>query len=258
MALSEQPRRLLVVDDDSELLELLKQKFEAEGYSVTTFVDGGSCLRHVQLYGLPHLALIDLELRDMHGFELSERLKTLGDVPIVFVTGDNTTESVVSGLSRYADDYVVKPFGLRELAVRVHRVLSRMPNFDYTCLPIIKVNKRLSIDFGQSRLLINNKPVALTPIEASILHILIRNAGRPVLSDTLIARTWPQEEVYEEALRVHIHRLRRKIEPDCRNPVHILTERGTGYRFMPDKFENVPRGSGFSSDSPPGGWTYNW
>jgi DNA-binding response OmpR family regulator len=111
-------------------------------------------------------------------------------------------------------------------------VLSRIVDFDYARSPLIRVDERVAVDFGNSKLVVENRPVMLTPTEANLLHILLRNAGRVVTSDMLIARVWPADEVYEDTLRVHMHRLRRKIEADVRHPKYIQTERGVGYRFM--------------------------
>jgi DNA-binding response OmpR family regulator len=225
------PQKLLLVDDDKELLDLLRLEFEAEGYEVAAFQDGLQVLKFVRKSGLPHLALIDLKLPSMHGFELAEQLKALGDVPIVFLTSINEPDTVVTGLRKYADDYVTKPFQLPELQARVQRILSRITDFSYAQAPQIEVDEHLAVDFGNSRLLVRGRSVALTPTEASLLHVLIRNAGRVVPSSTLIARVWPRSEIYEDTLRVHMHRLRRKIEPDFHHPTYIFTERGVGYRF---------------------------
>ena len=241
--MSTEHKRLLIVDDDAKIIPILRDAFEAEGYEVAVFADAPAVLRYIQTYGLPHLALIDLELPSMHGFDLSEKLKALGDVPIIFLTGNAETDTIVDALTHYADDYVTKPFKIRELAARVRRVLSRFPDFDYAQHPVLQVDGHLSIDFGLSRLLIGGQPVLLTPTEASLLHILIRNAGQVVTTDTLIARVWPADEVYEDTLRVHMHRLRRKIEPDLHTPRYIQTERGIGYRFVPTDFKSIPRTS---------------
>jgi len=225
------PQKLLIVDDDKDLLDLLRAEFEAEGYEVFTFHDGLQVLTHVRRAGLPHLAVIDLKLPSMHGFDLAEQLKALGDVPIVFLTSVKESKTVVTGLRLYADDYVTKPFELAELTARVERILSRITDYSYAQAPIIEVDDHLAVDFGNSRLVIQGRDVLLTPTEAALLHILIRNAGRVVPSGTLIARVWPRAEIYEDTLRVHMHRLRRKLEPDFRRPTYIFTERGTGYRF---------------------------
>jgi DNA-binding response OmpR family regulator len=225
-------KRLLIVDNDVILLGVLKDLFEDEGYEVVVFEDAPDVLRHVAQHGLPHLALVDLGLDSMHGFELSQKLKMMGDLPIVFITGDESPETVVNGLIHYADDYLIKPFQLRELAARVRRILSRIYEFDYVQQPMIEIDEHIAVDFGKSKLMVDGEAVVLTPTELGLLHVLIRNAGRVVTSETLIARVWPGDEVYEDTLRVHMHRLRRKLEPDIHHPKYIQTERGIGYRFL--------------------------
>jgi DNA-binding response OmpR family regulator len=225
-------KRLVIVDDDQALALLVKDALVDKGYQVSVFFDGPPLLRHIHDCGLPHLALIDLWLPSMHGFDLSERLKALGDVPIIFISKQNETDTIVKGITHYADDYITKPFDIRELVARVQRLLSRMANFEYVQSPIITVDDWLSIDFGNSRLIAGDRTIMLTPTEANLLHILTRNAGSVVASDTLLARVWPLEEVFEETLRVHMHRLRRKLEPDYRHPRYIQTMRGVGYQFV--------------------------
>jgi DNA-binding response OmpR family regulator len=222
---------LLVVDDDAQLLTLIQDSLEAEGYTVITFADALPVLRYLRNNGLPHLALIDLRLPSMHGFELSQQIKALGDVPIMFITSEGEPEIATEGLNRYAEDFVRKPFDMRELSARIHRILLRLPDFSYAREPAIQVDERLAVDFGNGYLLVDGRNIVLTPTEAGLLHILMRNTGRTVSAETLIARVWPTEEVYEDTLRVHMHRLRRKIEPDFRQPRYIHTERGLGYRF---------------------------
>jgi DNA-binding response OmpR family regulator len=233
--MSKTEKRIAIVDDDHELVQLVKEVFELEGYQVSGFYDGLFFLRHVSAHGLPHLAIIDLHLPSMHGFDVSKKLKALGDVPIVFISNEDEVETIIDGLSKFADDFVTKPFDMRELLIRVQRILSRVRSFDYLNSPITYVDERLSIDFGNGWLLIDGEPVTLTPIEASILDILIQNAGSVVTSEALIARVWPTETVFEETLRVHMHRLRRKVELDFRTPHYIQTERGVGYCFIIEK-----------------------
>jgi DNA-binding response OmpR family regulator len=228
-------RRLVIVDDDEDLTLLLKDTFEAEGYHVAAFFNALQLLRYVRENGLPHLAMIDLRMPQMHGFELSEKLKAMGDVPIVFISAQGEKQTIIDGIQRYAEDYVTKPFEVRELVARVQRILSRITDFSYAQPPVIKIDDRLSIDFGHSRLLIHGNTTLLTPTEAGLLHILLRNAGCVVPNETLIARVWPAEEVYEETLRVHMHRLRRKLERDYRRPKYIETARGIGYRFIMER-----------------------
>jgi DNA-binding response OmpR family regulator len=233
--MSKTEMRIAIVDDDHRLVQMVKEAFELEGYQVSSFFDGVFFLRHIAAHGLPHLAIIDLHLPSMHGFDVSRKLKALGDVPIVFISNEDEVETIIDGLRQFADDFVTKPFDIRELLIRVQRILSRVRSFDYLNHPITAVDERLSIDFGKGCLLIDGEPVALTPIEANLLYVLIQNAGSVVTSEALIARAWPAEPVFEETLRVHMHRLRRKVEEDYRAPRYIQTERGVGYCFIIEK-----------------------
>lgn len=221
-----------IVDDDSMLAEIVREQLEAEGYEVSAFSSAETFLQHVRRQGLPHLALIDLGLPDMDGFALSNRLKALGDVPIIFISGRKETDTVVRGLVQYAEDYVRKPFDPRELAARIYRVLSRIPNFDYAERRLVRIDNWLAIDFGQRVLFAGDREYPLTPTEVTLLHVLLRNADQVVPTRVLISRVWPLQDVYEETLRVHMHRLRQKVEPDPSHPRYLLTVRGVGYQFV--------------------------
>lgn len=233
--------RVLVIEDEETVSQLIVDFLGKHGYDVQTFADGPEALDHIREHGLPHIALVDLGLPSMHGFELANRIKSMADVPIIFVTSQGDTETIVQGLKKYAEDFIVKPFQLRELEARVEVVLSRMPSLDYASTPIIKVDEHLDLDFAHNRLILTGKSIGLTPTESVLLHILVRNAGRVVESRMLIARVWPGGDVFEDTLRVHMHRLRRKLESDSHHPHYIRTERGVGYMFTirpPQLFED--------------------
>jgi DNA-binding response OmpR family regulator len=223
--------KILLVEDDANINKLVTDYMTLHGFDVTSFSDGPEAIEHVQMRGLPHIALIDLTLPSTHGFEVSSKLKSMADVPIIFITATSDTDTVVQGLRKYAEDFVVKPFELRELEARIMVVLARMPSLDYASEPIIRIDDSLSIDFAHNRIVVNGKAYGLTPTESILLHVLLRNAGRVVENRMLIARVWPSEEVYEDTLRVHMHRLRRKLESDSHHPHYIRTERGMGYMF---------------------------
>jgi DNA-binding response OmpR family regulator len=223
--------QLLLVEDDPNISKLIHDYMGRHNYEVIAVSDGPEALEHIQQNGLPHLALIDLALPTMHGFELATKLKSMADVPIIFVTSSSDTETIVNGLRKYAEDFIVKPFELRELEARIEVVLARMPSLDYASSPIIVVDDILQIDFAHNRITVANKEYNLTPTESILLHVLLRNAGRVVENRMLIARVWPSENVFEDTLRVHMHRLRRKLEADSHQPHYIRTERGVGYMF---------------------------
>ena len=223
--------KVLLVEDDASICKLVHDYWTNHNDQVQTVADGPDALEHIKGEGLPHIALIDLTLPTMHGFDLSGRIKTMADVPIIFVTSTSDTDTVVQGLKKYAEDFIVKPFELRELEARIQVVLARMPSLDYASEPIINVDENLSIDFAHNRIIVNGKSMGLTPTESILLHVLLRNAGRVVENRMLIARVWPSEDVYEDTLRVHMHRLRRKLESDSHHPHYVRTERGVGYMF---------------------------
>jgi len=223
--------KVLVVEDDPTVSSLMAEFLGKVGYDVTVFGDAPDALEHVKQRGLPHIVLIDLGLPSMHGFELASKFKSMADVPVVFVTSANDTDTIVQGLKKYAEDFIVKPFELRELEARVHVVLSRMPSLDYASEPVVRVDDHLNIDFAHNRIVLNGKSIGLTPTESILLHVLLRNAGRVVENRMLIARVWPSDDVFEDTLRVHMHRLRRKLEADSHHPHYIRTERGVGYMF---------------------------
>lgn len=231
--------KVLLIEDEETISKLIVDFMGKNGYEVTSFNDGPEAIEHVRQRGLPHIALLDLSLPTMHGFEIASRLKSMADVPIIFVTSSGDTETIVQGLKKYAEDFIVKPFELRELEARVEVVLSRMPSLDYASEPLIQVDEHLEIDFAHNRIIMDGKSVGLTPTESILLHVLLRNAGRVVENRMLIARVWPSDEVFEDTLRVHMHRLRRKLEADSHHPHYIRTERGVGYMFTirpPDMF----------------------
>jgi len=233
--------KVLLVEDDETVRKLITEFMTREGYEMLPFADAPDALEMIKTRGLPHIALIDLSLPTMHGFELASKLKSMADVPIIFVTSSGDTDTIVQGLKKYAEDFVVKPFQLRELEARVQVVLSRMPSLDYANEPIIQIDAHLKIDFAHNRIILDDKPISLTPTESILLHVLLRNSGRVVENRMLIARVWPGQDVYEDTLRVHMHRLRRKLEADSHHPHYIRTERGVGYMFTVKPPETFPQ-----------------
>lgn len=222
-------KRLLIVEDDSITRRLLQEVLVHEGFQVSTVCDGTDALDFLRKHGLPHLIILDLGLPTMHGSDLSTYIKRLGDVPIIVVSGDDAEESVIKGLQEFADDYITKPFNVYEVVARIRRVLSRIPDFSYAQAPVVQIDSHLSIDFGNSKITVDDRRTTLTPIEADLLSVLMRNKGNIVPSEVLIARVWPNEDVDEETLRVHISRLRRKLRTS--EIEYIYTERGVGYAF---------------------------
>jgi DNA-binding response OmpR family regulator len=167
----------------------------------------------------------------MSGFEFCQAVQQFSDLPVIMLTAIDEEETVIRGIRYFAEDYITKPFSPRELVARVDRVLRRIGDFRYALDPITRVDDYLAVDFAHQQVIIDQRPSDLTPTETKILYILMRNAGRIVTTDFLLRRLWPLEEVFEDTLRVHIHRLRKKLEPQPSRPQYIVTERGVGYRF---------------------------
>lgn len=223
--------RILVVDDESNIRDLVRRRLEHEGYEVVTAINGTQALERVRR-SIPHLAIVDLKMPGMDGFEVCRQLRTYGDIPVIMLTGVSDPETVVTGLESWAEDYVTKPFDARELVARVRRVLARFAQVEQTDRPEVTIDEHLRISFTHRWIERDGERIPLTPTEVRILHILLRNRGQIVPTDTLLSRAWgPTEEAFAEGLRVHIRRLRAKLEPDPTKPRYLLTERGTGYRF---------------------------
>jgi DNA-binding response OmpR family regulator len=151
---------------------------------------------------------------------------------VVLLSAIDEEETVIQAIDRFAEDYVTKPFSPRELVARVRRVLRRLGDFAYVLDALIEVDDRLSVDFAHQQVTVEGQVVPLSPTETKLLYLLMRSAGRPVTTGFLLRRLWPLEEVFEDALRVHVYRLRQKIEPVPSRPRYIVTERGVGYQFM--------------------------
>lgn len=228
-------KNILVVDDTPATLIAVKKALENAGYTVQTAVSGEEALALLSQHGLPHLALIDLNMPGMDGFELCQAIHDFSDLPVIMLTGISDEETVVYGLDHFAEDYIVKPFRAAELVARVRRVLRRIGDFAYTLDPIVRVDDNLQIDFPNRQAIVRQQPVSLTPTETKLLYILMRNAGRTVTNDFLLRRFWPQDEAYEDRLHTHIYRLRRKIEISSKKPYYLVSEWGTGYTFLANK-----------------------
>jgi DNA-binding response OmpR family regulator len=225
--------RLLVVEDEHDMARLISYTLRRAGYEVYCAATVEEAFGVIERIGLPHMAVVDLMLPGTGGFEFCRRVQEFSDLPILIISAIHDKETIVRGIRLYAEDYVTKPFDPQELVARVERVLRRIGNFAYALQPVVRVDDHLAIDFARQQVYVRGTPVTITPLESKILYILMRNAGRVVSTDFLLRRLWPCDEVYEDALRVHIHRLRQKIEPDPARANYIITQRGVGYLFPP-------------------------
>jgi DNA-binding response OmpR family regulator len=231
MNIETEPKRLLLVEDDFGTREILARFLRNAGYEVFGFPDSPEALRWIEREGLPHLVLVDLNLPTMHGFELSKRLKQMGDVPIIIMTSEDSEEMMITGIQEYAEDYIVKPVSGRVLIARVQRVLSRIQTIEYVGGRQTRVDDFLVINFAQRQLEVDGQHLDLTPIEARLLWILVNNREHVVRPELLLDRVWPGEGMGEDVLRVNLSRLRKKLGGTAGRE-YIITERGFGYKFV--------------------------
>ncbi len=218
---------LLVIDDDRHILRFLKMNLERDGFEVRTAENGREALEQMQRR-LPDLALVDLLLPDMHGFELCSRIKAYIDMPIIVLTAVGAEESTVEGLEKHAEDYIVKPFRYLELRARINRVLERskhlLPPRHFEIIP-----GELSVDFARHVIVLRDGEVSLTPTESRLLTCLARNSNRVVSQERLIDEVWLDGEGDPLRLKVAVHRLRTKLERGSEKPRYLFAYRGQGY-----------------------------
>ncbi|MBK8987992.1 MAG: response regulator transcription factor [Chloroflexi bacterium] len=224
--------RILVIDDDVFVLEMIEESLNRGGFRVAAVTSGEDALGWMKRHGLPHLAVVDINMPfGMDGLEFCETVHTFSDVPIMMLTGIEDEETKAQAIDRCAEDYLTKPFLPGELIARARRVLRRIGHFAYPLDPMTRVDERLTVDLVGCQVIVNGRPATLTPTETKLLYILLRSAGKAVSSNYLLRRLWPHESGHEERLRVYVHRLRSKIEVDPTKPHYIRSQRGIGYTF---------------------------
>ncbi len=222
-------KRLLLVDDEQELLDMVVSILKEEGFNNTatakTIKEALALADSFQ----PELAILDVMLPDGNGFSLMEQLKQTGEYPILFLTARGEDEDKFKGFGLGADDYVVKPFLPKELTFRIMAILRRSYKHEN---PLIKLQNS-EIDFDRAEVIKGQAHIALTAKEHDILAVLYRNAGRIVTIDALCEAAWGENPFgYENSLMAHIRRIREKIELNPSRPVSLITVKGLGYRLI--------------------------
>jgi two-component system KDP operon response regulator KdpE len=225
--------KILVVDDAPDVVEAVTVSFTLQ-WRETEIIgaqDGETALDLVEREA-PDLVLLDIAMPGMDGYETLRRLREFSDVPVIMLTARDGVLDKVKGLELGADDYITKPFDHLELLARVKAVLRRLDMPQPVSRAPSFVSGDLSIDFASRQVRRKGELVELTATEYKLLYHLVRNAGRVLRHETLLAKVWGREYREElDYLRVYVRRLRRKLEDDPDRPRHILTERGLGYRF---------------------------
>lgn len=224
-------KKILVVDDEEHIIELIKFNLEKEGCSVITANSGDEALKLAK-EKVPDLILLDLMLPGIDGLEVCKQIrqdKNIFHIPIIMITAKSEEIDKIAGLELGADDYITKPFFVREMVARVKAILRRVS--------ISKQSNTVNfgdifIDFDKHEIKKDGQNIELTLKEFEVLEILIKNEGKVVTREFLLDKVWGYEYVGEtRTVDVHIRHLRQKIENDDKNPIYIQTIRGIGYKF---------------------------
>jgi two-component system, OmpR family, KDP operon response regulator KdpE len=231
--------RVLVVDDDRQLLRALQVTLTARGYEIVPAGTGAAALAAASARP-PDVVILDLGLPDLDGVAVIEGLRGWCPAPIIVLSARHEERAKVRALDAGADDYVTKPFGMDELLARLRAALRRP-------LPVTSTatvsTKAFKVDLAARRVTTQNGEIRLTPTEWHLLEILVRDPGKLVTQQELLRQVWgPSYSTETNYLRVHLANLRRKLEPDPSRPAYLITEPGIGYRFEPDDDMNRQAG----------------
>jgi two-component system KDP operon response regulator KdpE len=227
--------KILIADDDQQILRALRILLTARGYEVTVASTGAEALSRA-VEGHPDLVMLDLGMPQLNGIEVIEGLRGWSTVPILVVSGRTGSSDKVDALDAGADDYVTKPFAADELLARIRALTRRQPAA--TDQPLVTFGD-VSVDLAAHQVTRGTgdarETVRLTPTEWSVLEVLVRNPRRLVTRQTLLTDVWgPQYTSDTGYLRLYLAQLRKKLEPVPSHPKYLLTEPGMGYRFVPD------------------------
>ena len=228
------PNTVLVIEDEPNLLAALEYTLDQAGYAVLTAIDGESGLRLARTRS-PDLLVLDVMLPSLDGFEICRIIRRESDIPILMLTARGEEVDRVVGLELGADDYVTKPFSMRELLARIRGLLRRAPNptstGSYSESEVLRSGD-LTIDLASHSVTLEDKPLNMKPREFSLLSLLAANRGRAFTRDQILERLWGHDYIGDSrTVDVHVRWLREKIEPEPSKPRRIITIRGVGYRF---------------------------
>ncbi|MHB8462984.1 MAG: response regulator [Vulcanimicrobiaceae bacterium] len=223
-------KKILVVDDESAILQTLRFNLERSGYAVVTAGDGRSAIAMAQREQ-PDLIVLDIMLPVLDGIEACKEIRKFSSVPIIMLTAKDQEIDKVLALELGADDYVTKPFALHEFLARVKARLRRQSTISANGDEAISLGE-IVLDPSRQHLKVRGKDVSLAPKEFALLRVLMENNGRVVTRQSLLDKVWGYDfDGEHQTVSVHIRWLREKIEEDSRNPRHIVTVRSRGYMF---------------------------
>ena len=224
--------RILVVEDEESLADTVRYNLEREGYAVAVASDGRKALERFRAEG-PSLVILDLMLPEMSGLDVCRQIRQISNVPIIMVTAKDSEADKVSGLELGADDYVTKPFSVRELVSRVRAHLRRAGMHASEPEDDVLNGGPVSLDVARHEVLVRGQSVGFPPKEFELLEAFLRRPGRLLTRDFLIEEVWGAGYFGDtKTLDVHVKRLRKKVEQDPHQPKHLVTVRGLGYKFV--------------------------
>jgi DNA-binding response OmpR family regulator len=231
VATGPQVKKILIVDDESAILQTLRFNLERNGYAVATAGDGRTAIA-LAASERPDLIIMDIMLPVLDGIEACKEIRKASGVPIIMLTARDQEIDKVLALELGADDYVTKPFSLHEFLARVKARLRRQAGGDALSYGEAIAVGEVVLDPSRQSLVVRGRQVALAPKEFSLLHVLMENRGRVVTRQTLLDKVWGYDfEGEHQTISVHVRWLREKIEIDPNNPEHIVTVRSRGYMF---------------------------
>jgi two-component system, OmpR family, KDP operon response regulator KdpE len=225
--------KILVVDDDPLLSELIVYNLEAEGYHVIAARNGNEAIK--MFYAdRPALVVLDVAMPGLDGFTVCQRIREVASTPVIMLTARGREEDIIAGLDLGADDYITKPFQVGELMARVRATLRRARAGTDTLETVAYADDYLTVDLAQRRVTVEGQLVKLTPTEFKFLAYLVKNKRRVLEFRQILENVWGFEYINDvDYLRVYIWHLRRKLERDPKNPRYLLNELNVGYRFEP-------------------------
>lgn len=222
---------VLVVDDSLDVVEVIKLALAHAGASVQTATSGHDALRYF-FSRSPDLVILDLMMPGMDGWEVCQRIRQVSDVPLIMLTALGQDTDIVQGLEYGADEYITKPVSMTVLISRVQAVLRRAYLYETKQKPTAYSDGYLNIDLETGKVMIEGQSIRLSAIERRLLTYLYQHAGQVLSFDQILEKVWGKGyEHNPEYVHVYISNLRKKIEPDSRQPIYLLTEHGLGYRF---------------------------
>jgi two-component system KDP operon response regulator KdpE len=225
--------RILVVDDEPQILRALRTSLQAHGYEVSLAATGDEALTEASRT-MPELVILDLGLPDMDGTDVIRELRSWSDAPVIVLSVREAQTAKVAALDAGADDYVTKPFGLPELLARI-RAASRRAGSREARPPVLEFGETLTVDRPRKLALVDGEPIHLTKTEWSLLEVMATNPGKLLTHRWLLQRVWGPEYGQESNyLRVYVRQLRQKLGDDAASPRFIATEPGIGYRWLPE------------------------